>query len=501
LDDSEISSFLVGAQSTQPVVSWDFSRDISKTRITDTSTHGHHAETVNLPTRAMKGWNHDASEMNWAHKPSHYGAIHFHEDDVYDCAWETDVTWTVPENFPSGTYAAHLSQGDQWFYVPFYVRPTRNTSTAKVCLLIATASYYAYVSNRIPLDWGSLGEHSSNTFTSLNQTDLHLQTHPEHGLSMYDNHSDGSGVCYASRLRPFMRMGPREELWQYNADTHITDWLEEQAIAFDVVTDDDLNEQGAALLNRYDCVMTTTHPEYYSKQMVDGVLGYQQQGGRFVYMGGNGFYWRVAYHPTLPGVIEMRRAEDGMRSWIAEPGEYHMSFTGELSGLWRRNGIPPEAVCGTGFSAQGFNFGRPYQRTQASFDTRVTWMFDGIGEDELIGDFGLVFGAAAGSEIDSVDYEIGTPPHALVVAEASNFGADFHWVNEEFLHTHSAVNGEICPHVRCDMVFYETPNGGAVFSVSSIAFAGSLYHNQYDNNVSRLLRNVLTRFCDPQPIG
>jgi N,N-dimethylformamidase len=51
------------------------------------------------------------------------------------------------------------------------------------------------------------------------------------------------------------------------------------------------------------------------------------------------------------------------------------------------------------------------------------------------------------------------------------------------------------------MVFYETPNGGAVFSVSSIAFAGSLYHNQYDNNVSRLLRNVLTRFCDPQPIG
>ena len=270
---------------------------------------------------------------------------------------------------------------------------------------------------------------------------------------MYDNHSDGSGVCYASRLRPFMRMGPREELWQYNADTHITDWLEEQAIAFDVVTDDDLNEQGAALLNRYDCVMTTTHPEYYSKQMVDGVLGYQQQGGRFVYMGGNGFYWRVAYHPMLPGVIEMRRAEDGMRSWIAEPGEYHMSFTGELSGLWRRNGIPPEAVCGTGFSAQGFNFGRPYQRTQASFDTRVTWMFDGIGEDELIGDFGLVFGAAAGSEIDSVDYEIGTPPHALVVAEASNFGADFHWVTEEFLHTHSAVNGEICPHVRCDMVF------------------------------------------------
>ena len=61
------------------------------------------------------------------------------------------------------------------------------------------------------------------------------------------------------------------------------------------------------------------------------------------------------------------------------------------------------------------------------------------------------------------------------------------------------MNGENCPHVRCDMVFYETPNGGAVFSTSSIAFAGSLAHNNYDNNVSRLLENVVTRFLEPQP--
>ena len=73
-------------------------------------------------------------------------------------------------------------------------------------------------------------------------------------------------------------------------------------------------------------------------------------------------------------------------------------------------------------------------------------------------------------------------------------------LKEEHQHAHSAVNGENCPHVICDMVFYETPNGGAVFSTSSIAFAGSLAHNGYDNNVSRLLENVVTRFCDPEPI-
>ena len=121
-------------------------------------------------------------------------------------------------------------------------------------------------------------------------------------------------------------------------------------------------------------------------------------------------------------------------------------------------------------------------------------MFEGIGQNEPIGDFGLLFGGAAGSEIDSANVAQGTPPHALIVAEATDFGADFHWVVEEYQHAHSAVNGENCPHVRCDMVFYETPNGGAVFSTSSIAFAGSLSHNQYENNVSRLLGNVVTRF-------
>ena len=124
-------------------------------------------------------------------------------------------------------------------------------------------------------------------------------------------------------------------------------------------------------------------------------------------------------------------------------------------------------------------------------------MFENIAASESIGDFGLVFGGAAGSEIDSADYNLGTAPHALIVAEASNFGPDFHWVNEEFLHTHSAVNGENCPHVRCDMVFYETPKGGAVFSASSIAFSGALSYNQYQNNVSRLLANVVRRFLDP----
>ncbi|HEX6013578.1 MAG TPA: hypothetical protein VFY87_17605, partial [Geminicoccaceae bacterium] len=39
--------------------------------------------------------------------------------------------------------------------------------------------------------------------------------------------------------------------------------------------------------------------------------------------------------------------------------------------------------------------------------------------------------------------------------------------------------------------------GGAVFSTGSIAYAGSLSWNGYDNNVCRLTSNVLRRFADP----
>ena len=49
------------------------------------------------------------------------------------------------------------------------------------------------------------------------------------------------------------------------------------------------------------------------------------------------------------------------------------------------------------------------------------------------------------------------------------------------------------------MVFYETPGGGAVWSSSSIAWAGSLSHSNYDNNVSRITHNVLERFLNPEP--
>ncbi|MEM7250261.1 MAG: N,N-dimethylformamidase beta subunit family domain-containing protein [Pseudomonadota bacterium] len=478
---------------------WDFHLDMASAIAVDRSEHQRHGELVNWPTRAMKGAQWDASEYNYAMKPEHYGAVHFHDDDIHDCGWTTDFAWTVPSDLRSGLYAAYLTGPERAVdWIPFVVRPRLGEPQAPLALVLPSASYWAYANRHTVIDFPAR-EHVRGSFATVDPTGLYLHHHPELGLSMYDDHSDGSGVCYSSRLRPILSLRPGEALWQLPADTHIIDWLDAKGIAYDIITEDDIERDGAARLMDYRCVMTGTHPEYPSLGVLDAIAEFQDRGGRFVYFGGNGFYWRVSYHPDEPGLMEMRRAEDGIRAWMSEGGEYYHAFTGELGGMWRRMGRAPQSVAGTGMTAQGFDRSTYFLCTEQANDPRARFIFNDVDTTERIGDFGIIGGGAAGWEVDRADVSLGTPPHALVVASATNFSGAYHWMKEELHHTHSAITGETCPLVRADMIFYETPGGGAVFSTSSIAWAGALSHNHYNNNVSQISENVLRRFVDPTP--
>jgi N,N-dimethylformamidase len=283
-------------------------------------------------------------------------------------------------------------------------------------------------------------------------------------------------------------------LRHYPADTHLLDWLETQSIAFDVVTDDDVEELGAPLLAPYAVVLTGSHPEYHTAATLDALDGYLAGGGRLVYLGGNGFYWRIARSPRVPGALEVRRAEGGIRAWDAETGEYYHALDGAYGGLWRRNARPPQRLVGVGFSAQGLFEGSHYRRRPAATDPRAAWIFSGV-EGDVIGDFGLSGGGAAGFELDRADPRLGTPPGSVVVASSEGHSGSFVVVPEELLSHISTVTGEKPERMlRADMTLVERPDGGAVFSVGSITFCGSLSHGGYDNAVSRILRNVIDRF-------
>ena len=479
------------------VASWDFSLDIDSERLTDVSGNGHHGETVHMPQRGMRGAGWTGHEMCWRHAPEEYGAIHFHDDDVYDANWRESFAWTVPEGTRSGIYAAQVTAGEHEEFMPFCVRPPKGTATSDICFLYPTGTYMAYANS---------GRHFRNDTVEMKQfrattmttADCFLQEHSEYGLSTYDTHSDGSGVSVSSRLRPILNMRPKVRVWGLAADTHITSWLEHDGQAYDVVSDEDLHAEGLELLSRYRVVITGTHPEYHTTEMLDALAAYTQAGGRLIYTGANGFYWRIAYHPETPGVIECRKTEGGTRSWVSEAGESFMSFTGEYGGLWRRCGRTPQELTGIGFTAQGFDWSSWYERGPGSFDARAAFIFDGIGDDEKIGDFGLVGGGAAGLELDRCDYALGSPPHTLVLASSVGHSEGMLVVIEE-LTSNQPVIGPNHPKVHADMTFFELDGGGAVFSTGSIAWAGSLPINDFDNNVATIMRNVLRRFLDPEP--
>ncbi|HEV3175718.1 MAG TPA: N,N-dimethylformamidase beta subunit family domain-containing protein, partial [Stellaceae bacterium] len=122
-------------------------------------------------------------------------------------------------------------------------------------------------------------------------------------------------------------------------------------------------------------------------------------------------------------------------------------------------------------------------------------------EEDVIGDFGAWGGGAAGLEIDCYDASLGSPPHALVVASSEGHSNAFLLVNEEMLSNSRGVDGTLNSRIKADIVFFETPAGGAVLSTGSIAFVASLAHENYRNNVSRLLRNALDRFLDSAPFN
>jgi len=277
-------------------------------------------------------------------------------------------------------------------------------------------------------------------------------------------------------------------LRHFQADSHLLAWLAAKNIEFDVITDRELHNEGVDCLRQYKAVMTTTHPEYHTPQSLNALTDYKDAGGNLLYLGGNGFYWRIAVHNEDPHVLEIRRAEDGIRAWAAEPGEYYQAFDGEYGGLWRRNGRPPQALCGVGFSAQGQFNGSFYRRRKLAAD--MQWVFAGI-EDDILGDFGLSGEGAAGFELDRADTLLGTPANAVILASSEGHGDDFILVPEEMLtHITTLPGPPSADLIRADILWFETENGGAVFSVGSITFCGSLPHNNFNNNVSQLLHNV-----------
>jgi N,N-dimethylformamidase len=455
---------------------WDLSQEVSGTKVVDVSPTAAHGVAVNAPGRAVTGpfWQGVPASL-YAQQPADYDAVHFHDDDLDDARWRPSFVLGIPEDARSGIYAAALTHGEEKLFLPFVVRP--RSPQAEVGFLLPTLTWQAYSSNRMAYN---------------NAEDGVL----DRGLCAYDVHSDGSPVYYVTRRRSHhSALSGSHRLWGAHglkADLYLIDWLEEKGFTYDVFADQDLHRAGRDLLDPYRVILLGAHPEYWTWEMMQAFRDYLGGGGRAMYLAGNGLYWVMSIDPERPYLVEVRKSGEGeYGEWTRpQPGEWQHSTTLEVGGTWARRGHPPRRVVGVEFAATVFveAEGRwGYRRLPASWDKRYSFVFAGV-QDELIGDFGLNLGSAAGFEMDAVpdsgwDRDDDFRPVALARAVHDAFAP--------------LRNAPFSP--AADIALMEYPDGGAVFSAGSVTWTGSLPSNGYDNSVSRVTENVLRRFLTAPP--
>ena len=477
------------------IAKWDFSQDISSLSVK--ASAGPDLLLKNAPTRGVTGRKWDATEFCWRHKPDHYAAISFHDDEIYDFEWDSDFELVIPDDMPSGIYIMRIEAEGHYDAMPFFVCPPLGKRSADLCVLVSTFTYTIYGNHARPDFAPSWLEKISAWKAYPNNPSQYRH----YGLSTYNNHTDGSGICHASHKRVLFNLRPGyltfgestcSGLRHFQADSHLIAWLHNQNIDYDIITDDELDRDGVAAIEGYKAVVTGSHPEYHTSETLDALRDYRDSGGGLVYLGGNGFYWRIVRHPEDPALLEIRRSEDGLRAWASEPGEYYNAFDGSYGGLWRRNGRPPQQLVGIGFTAQGNFVGMPYKRV--CYDKNMDWVFDGINDD-LLGDFGFSGHGAAGFELDRRDEKLDEGEDITILAQSYDEDNRFILVPEEMLTHLTNLSGSPEADVkRADMVYFKTHTGGQVFAAGSITFCGSLPWNNYENNVSKLLRNVVRKF-------
>ncbi len=179
-----------------------------------------------------------------------------------------------------------------------------------------------------------------------------------------------------------------------------------------------------------------------------------ERGGRLMYLGGNG----------LNSEVELLE------------GERMIVHNGVLRSLWPE-GIGAESrfakrqeseanLLGVVFSPAGMMTGAPYRVVDAAH-----WAFAGTGlrGGDLFGEKCLhqrCPGGASGHETDKRSPS--SPPNVRLLAKGTN-----------------PDDG------GAEMVHFDTPSGGAVFSAGSICYPSSL---PVDDNVSKITANVLRRF-------
>ena len=364
---------------------------------------------------------------------------------------------TAPERSGLYYFRASTRSGKQ-FSFPWIVAPA--SPTARVALLASNITWNAYN----PFGGRSNYIHADQlppTPTVNSRVELRRYIDAEHGTWGYADYAPLS----FERPEPFCHidfderitdpMEGRQACHIAPAEWRLAGWLEQQNIDYDYYAETQLDD-GTLDLSAYRVLVIAVHPEYWTRRMYDRVKRWVfEEGGRLIYLGGNGLNCEVTLHQN-----DIMSVQNGSITSLWSSG---------MGGRDSRMAVSHESeagLLGVVFTPAGAMTGAPYEALDVSH-----WVFDGTGlkHGDLFGEISLHCrcpGGASGHETDKRSPS--SPANAHLLARGLNIDEG-----------------------GAEMVIFDTPSGGGVFSVGSINYVASL---PVDSLVSQITANVFRRF-------
>lgn len=384
--------------------------------------------------------------------------------------WKDGIKFKAPDE--SGLFMAHIwNTSGETISVPLVVSPTEPES--EMAVLTSSITWNAY---------NNFGGRSNYVLASGLPSQPLLSRRTD--LPRYQEHFTGEHDSWSSEYYPpisFKRPEPanqipfnenirddistRDACGLVSAEWRTIGWLEAMGFKFDLFSEVQLHS-GEVDLEKYKVLVLNCHPEYWSRKMFERVKKWvQEEGGRLIYLGGNGINCEVDFSSSGAMTVKngdySRYFEDGkFRCFCEMPCDldYKSRFTTAVS--------PESELLGISYTRSGLMTGAPYRVISSEH-----WIFEetGLNAGDLFGiksSHTRCPGGASGHEMDKRDGY--SPENLELVAKGTN--AD---------------------NSGAEMITFKTSSNGMVFSVGSISYPCSL---NVDQGISKVTENVFRRF-------
>lgn len=367
------------------------------------------------------------------------------DSSVNGCGWDKSGDFRVPNEWPSGIYAAHcIDEFDSDYYVTFVVRPRSNTKN-KILVLANTNTWNAYN------DWGGWNRYTyngqmneSNEFNlSFKRPNPYVQPWwppiinrwSQLGPPLCPDHDVGLRWGFRDNFIEtpdfMMRHLAPAELW-------VMDWLQNAGFRFDVCSDHDLHCKSIPL-EQYKLLIITTHPEYWTADACKNLASFLD-GKSVISLGGNAIFEKVGYSEKEDQMVVTGKPENRTNLFFKDKLLPARDLLG-LHPLVPSPPAPPEKE----YLAPSSNLGDYYV---VEADGLSNPFFQTAHLTSTFGSSGLN-GRACGWEIDDHDQDVND---IRLLARGSD--------------TAKKYRGEIW--------YFETGKRGFVFNAASINFGGCL---------------------------